>query len=235
MLAELLASFANRSAGKVLVLAIALPWVQSCSDHAAPGNDSGVSGQGGVEPASNEGGADQGRGPTNATDAGRAGEGGGGETGNGSPGTDAAAGGSGGPSGPTVTRNGDTAGAPAVVACPGPERELPEEGVCGEGAESMLMGSCEYGLPEPPSEFDVVDPRRGSVYYVLPTGDERAVPLLEDESQCAGSTTGGWYWDRAEERPTSYQLCPCSCDAAAEAQVIFVLGCSTQMPEIQSD
>jgi hypothetical protein len=89
---------------------------------------------------------------------------------------------------------------------------------------------CEFEIPTPPVG-QVIDYNKVQVVYTPAVGGTEEVPKVDNVSQCATSTAGGWYYNN-NAAPTKILVCPCTCNRFAAGRVDVRLGCAPARPPV---
>jgi von Willebrand factor type A domain len=101
--------------------------------------------------------------------------------------------------------------------------------VAGPFLEAMLnitqsSVTCEFKIPDPPSQEQQVDLSAVQVVYTPAAGQVEEIPRAAGIQDCANATNGGWYYDNPVT-PTKISVCPCTCSRFAAGRVDVRLGC----------
>lgn len=92
--------------------------------------------------------------------------------------------------------------------------------------------ACQFQIPAPPSDDQLIDYKRVRVFYgtedeTNPTcaAEVQEIPWVDGRNGCTGSTNGGWYFDD-ESDPSKLLVCPCTCALFSVGRVDIQYGCA---------
>lgn len=92
--------------------------------------------------------------------------------------------------------------------------------------------SCQFDIPKPPSDAQVIDPNLVQVLYRPAVGDEREIPKLGGLGDCSINMGQGWYYDSPTD-PTQILICPGTCKDFSAGSVAFNVGCKPLTPGVE--
>jgi hypothetical protein len=92
--------------------------------------------------------------------------------------------------------------------------------------------SCQFDMPKPLDDTQVVDPDLVSVIYrSAATQESTPIVKLAGPSQCSINNGEGWYYD-AYPDPTQIFICPETCKSFSAGSVSIELGCKPPESDI---